>query len=48
MEEKEVLFDDLETSDWDIFQEAMLDGEPFTGVAVSDWKGVHSEYHYVN
>ncbi|MBR4240938.1 MAG: hypothetical protein IKR97_01825 [Eubacterium sp.] len=48
MEEKKISFDDLETSDWDIFQEATLDGKPFTGVAVDDYNGVHSEYHYVN
>lgn len=48
MDEKKVSFEELETSDWDIFQEATLDGEPFTGVAIGDYNGVHSEYYYVN
>lgn len=39
---------DLELSDYDLYYEAMYEGKPFTGTAISDKDGVHTEWTFVN
>ena len=41
-------FDEIETSEEDIYHDAVYDGEPFTGIAVEDDDGIHSEYEYID
>lgn len=41
-----VEFDDLETAEYDIYFEATYNGVPFTGVAISEYKGIYSEWEY--
>lgn len=41
-----VNMDEIQTSDYDIYFEATLDGKPFTGIAVEDDGDIHSEYTY--
>lgn len=43
-----VNFDEIETSEEDIYHGAVYDGEPFTGIAIEDDNGIHSEYEYID
>ena len=42
-----VQIDDLELSEYDIYKEAMYEGRPFTGTAISDGDGLHEEWTFV-
>ena len=48
MSEKIVQIDDLEGSDYDLYYENKYEGEYFTGTAISDDNGVHTEWTFVN
>ena len=48
MSEKIVQIDDLEGSDYDLYYENKYEGEYFTGTAISDEDGVHTEWTFVN
>lgn len=48
MANKQIPLDDLELSEVDIYKEALYEGEPFTGTAVDDYKGVHTEWTFVD
>ena len=48
MSEKIVQIDDLEGSDYDLYYENKYEGEYFTGTAISDDDGVHTEWTFVN
>lgn len=43
-----VSFDEIETSEEDIYHDAVYEGEPFTGIAIDDDNGIHSEYEYID
>lgn len=43
-----VNFDEIETSEEDIYYDAVYNGEPFTGIAIEDEGGIYSEYEYVD
>ena len=44
----QVQIDDLEGSDYDLYYENKYEGEYFTGTAISDDDGVHTEWTFVN
>lgn len=46
-QEMRVPLDDLETSDYDIFQEVTYDGKPFTGIGYEKTAHYDSEYRFV-
>ena len=48
MSEQIVQIDDLEGSDYDLYYENKYEGEYFTGTAISDDDGVHTEWTFVN
>ena len=48
MSEQIVQIDDLEGSDYDLYYENKYEGEYFTGTAISDENGVHTEWTFVN
>ena len=48
MANKQIPLDDLELSEIDIYKDALYDGEPFTGTAVDDDKGIHTEWTFVD
>ena len=48
MTEVRVQIEDLELSDYDIYKEAMYEDKPFTGIAVEDDNGIHTEWSFVN
>lgn len=48
MANKQIPLDDLELSEIDIHKEALYEGEPFTGTAVDDDKGIHTEWTFVD
>ncbi len=48
MENDQVLIEDLELSDYDIYKEAMYEGKPYTGTAVEDDEGIHTEWTFVD
>lgn len=41
-------FDEIETSEEDMYHDAVYEGEPFTGIAIEDDNGIHSEYEYLD
>ena len=48
MSGKIIQIDDLEGSDYDLYYENKYKGEYFTGTAISDEDGVHTEWTFVN
>ncbi len=48
MENKQISIDDLELSEIDIYKDALYEGKPFTGTAVDDDKGIHTEWPFVD
>lgn len=48
MANERVLIDDLELGEIDIYKEAMYEDKPFTGIAVDDDDGIHTEWTFVD
>ena len=48
MANEQIPLDDLELSEIDIYKDAMYEGKPFTGTAVDDYKGIHTEWPFVD
>ena len=48
MANERIPLDDLELSEIDIYKDALYEGKPFTGTAVDDDKGIHTEWPFVD
>ena len=47
MANERVLIDDLELGEIDIYKDAIYEDKPFTGIAVDDDDGIHTEWTFV-